>query len=329
MKKILSIDGGGVRGIIPVIILTEIEKQAGQPISNLFDLFVGTSTGGMLVLSLNLPDPLASMRPACSAAEAGRLFHEWGNRAFGHELSKTDQLSSDTSPENRIEDMFREYFGNTLLSSSIKPTMVTAFDLSTSQPFFFNSDKTMRDCGSEVLMWQAARATTAVPTHFGPLRLSISSYPSHENREVLLVDGSVYASNPAMCALVEARALFPREEDFLLVSLGCGEAVHASASADSQRRRRRMFDLSLTAQSACVNYLTRAFLAARGKDQLYFRIQADLAPGSASIDDASEDNLLNLERRAREAIAKHAGIFDNVLDRLTVDRPEDFHFVAA
>jgi hypothetical protein len=85
----------------------------------------------------------------------------------------------------------------------------------------------------------------------------------------------------------------------------------------------------LSLKSDCIDHLTRAFLAARGKDQLYFRIQADLAPGSASIDDASEDNLLNLERNARERVAKHAGIFDNVLDRLTVDSTEDLEFAAA
>jgi hypothetical protein len=129
MKKVLSIDAGGTRGIIPAIILAEIEARAGQPISNLFDFFAGTSTGGMLVLGLNRPDPNDCLRPLCSATEVGWLFHEWANRAFGDKLSKTDRLVSARSPGDSIEEMFREYFGNTRLSRSLKPTMVTAFDL--------------------------------------------------------------------------------------------------------------------------------------------------------------------------------------------------------
>jgi hypothetical protein len=121
--------------------------------------------------------------------------------------------------------MFREYFGTALLSDSFKPTMVTALDLTTGQPFFLNSAKAVRNVGNDVLMWQAARATTAVPTHCSPLRLSISDTPFRRARETCLADGSLFASNPAMCALAEARSLFPGEDDFLLISLGCGSAV--------------------------------------------------------------------------------------------------------
>jgi len=113
-------------------------------------------------------------------------------------------------------------------------------------------------------MWQAARATTAVPTHFSPFRFSILDAPFGRAREASLVDGSLFASNPAMCALAEARSLFPGEDDYLLISLGCGDA--------SQQNRRRIFDFSLAAQSACVDYQMRAFLP----PQRYIRIQPDL-----------------------------------------------------
>ena len=56
MRKVLAIDGGGVRGIIPAMVLAEIEKQTGKPIAELFDLVVGTSTGGILALGLVAPD---------------------------------------------------------------------------------------------------------------------------------------------------------------------------------------------------------------------------------------------------------------------------------
>src|SRR5580692_7780669 len=151
MRKILSIDAGGVRGIIPATILAEVEARTGQPVCSLFDLLAGTSSGGMLVLALNCPAASGRARPLCSAKEVASLFHEWGNRAFGDKLSKRVQALDEISSAG-VEDMFREYFGDALLSDSIKPTIVTAFDLTTAQPFFLNSAKAVRNAGDDLLM---------------------------------------------------------------------------------------------------------------------------------------------------------------------------------
>jgi hypothetical protein len=98
-EKILSIDAGGVRGIVPAIILAEIEARTGEPVSNLFDFFAGTSTGGMLALSLNRPDHSARLRPLCSAVDVERLFHKWVDRVLGNGLSKPDKrLTNNSKP---------------------------------------------------------------------------------------------------------------------------------------------------------------------------------------------------------------------------------------
>jgi len=326
MKKVLSIDAGGIRGIIPAIILAEIETRARQPISNLFDFFVGTSTGGMLVLGLNRPDPTNCLRPLCSATEVGWLFHEWGNRAFGRELSQADRLIVERSSEHGIEEMFREYFGNTRLSRSLRPTMVTAFDLVRGRPFFFHSAQAARNNSADVLMWQAARATTAVPRHFAPFRLPVSIAPSLDNHEACLVDGSLFAGNPATSALAEARALFPEEDDFLLISLGCGEVSRGFSPVDHlHKMKRRLVDCSLTAQSACVDHQMRAFLPV----QRYIRIQPELMPGSDRIDDTSRDYLLNMEGVARETIVRYSNVLDYIVDLIAQDPVEHFELDVA
>jgi uncharacterized protein len=303
MRTILSIDAGGVRGIIPATILAEVEARTAQPISNLFDFLVGTSAGGMVVLALNRPVIPGCSHPSSSATEVAGLFYEWGNRALGNKLLKTNQPIEESG--NDIEDLFREFFGDARLSDSIKPTLVTAFDLTTGQPVFLNSAEAARKVGSDVLMWQAARATTAVSTHFSPLRLSLSDAPFGRARETCLIDGSLFASNPATCALAEARSLFPGEDDYLLISLGCGEA-------SQQKKRRRIFDFYLSAQSACVDYQMRAFLPR----QRYIRIQPDLAPGCDRIDDTSEQNLRALQRIAQETIARNEELLDQLVDLL-------------
>jgi len=309
MKKILSIDAGGMRGIIPAIILAEIEARAGRPVCQLFDFFAGTSTGGMLALGLNCPASADCLRPLSSASDVEWLFHQWGNRAFGNKSSRTGRLSTESTSGNRIEEMFREYFADTPLTSSIKPTMVTAFDLVTGEPFFFNS---ARNIGIDALMWQAARATTAIPPHFPPLRLHISPAPFRNSHEACLVDGSIFASNPAACALAEAHALFPGEPNFFLVSLGCGAVAHGLLPVDLQQNRRRILNCSLTAQSACVDYQMRALLP----PQHYIRIQAELLPGLERIDDTSKDNLEIMDGIARETIARCSEVLNYLVDVL-------------
>jgi uncharacterized protein len=304
MRKILSIDAGGVRGIIPATILAELEARTGQPVCSLFDFVAGTSSGGMLVLCLNRPDAFSCQRPFCSATEASKLFYEWGHRAFANKSSKGARPIEEISSGNCIEDLLRDLFGDALLSDSLTPTLVTAFDVTMGQPFFFNSAKVARDIGNDILMWQAARATTAVPTHFSPFRLSILDAPFRRSREALLVDGSLFATNPAMCALAEARSLFPDEDDWLLLSLGSGDT--------SQKNRRRIVDISLAAQSACVDYQMRAFLPPKR----YIRIQPHLTQGLDRIDDPSEQNLRALQRAAQQTIAINEDILDQLADLL-------------
>jgi patatin-like phospholipase/acyl hydrolase len=320
MKKILSIDSGGVRGIIPAIILAELERRVNRPICELFDFFAGTSTGGMLVLGLNRPNPFSGGQPFCSAVELAMLFHEWGPRVFGHRLSRDGQPANQSTSEERMEAMLRDYFGNSRLSDCIKPTMVTAFDLIAAQPVFIHS-ATRSDCGSrDVFMWQAARATTAVHTHFEPFRISAQLSSFGGARDVSLVDGSLFASNPAMCALAEARSLFPDEDDFVLVSLGCGE-VHSVLSFDSTQKRRRVLDFSLKAQSDSVDHQMRTFLS----KQHYIRIQTPLPAECARIDDASRQNMLAIEKLSEEAILRSTDELDRVvhlLQRSLKDRTE-------
>lgn len=78
--KILSIDGGGIRGIIPALILAEIEQRTGKPICQMFDLIAGTSTGGILALGLTRPDDTG--QPAYRAEDLVRLYKTEGPVIF-------------------------------------------------------------------------------------------------------------------------------------------------------------------------------------------------------------------------------------------------------
>ncbi|NDA90811.1 MAG: hypothetical protein EBY20_07935 [Alphaproteobacteria bacterium] len=80
MMKVLSIDGGGVRGIIPARILQEIETRTNKPISKLFNIVSGTSTGGLLTLAITKPDGQGN--PEFSAEYLVRLYMERSKEIF-------------------------------------------------------------------------------------------------------------------------------------------------------------------------------------------------------------------------------------------------------
>src|ERR1700728_2338207 len=84
MIKILSIDGGGIRGIIPAMVLAEIEKRTQRPIACLFDLIAGTSTGGILALGLSIPK--TSPGPLYAASQLFEMFEREGSRIFSSRL---------------------------------------------------------------------------------------------------------------------------------------------------------------------------------------------------------------------------------------------------
>ena len=71
MKKVLSIDGGGIRGLIPALVLAEIEAKTGQAVAECFDLIAGTSTGGILALGLSKDN--GKGKPQYSANDRERL----------------------------------------------------------------------------------------------------------------------------------------------------------------------------------------------------------------------------------------------------------------
>ena len=79
--KVLAIDGGGIRGLIPALVLAEIERRTGRRIADMVDLLAGTSTGGILACALGKPDPLP-------AAEIAAIYEEEGPKIFSRSLLK-------------------------------------------------------------------------------------------------------------------------------------------------------------------------------------------------------------------------------------------------
>jgi uncharacterized protein len=215
--RILSIDGGGIRGIIPGQILITVEKllqaHTGDPATRLadfFDLIAGTSTGGILTCLYLLPDNLddpSKARPRFTTAEAVDLYLERGDEIFDVSLWQKVRSKGGLTDEKysaaALEDALLDYCGEIKLSQLLKPCLITAYDLRRRQAHFFNqADARSRGPGWDFLIRDVARATSAAPTYFECVRIK-----SMDNIVYPLIDGGLAANNPALCAYAEARCM--------------------------------------------------------------------------------------------------------------------------
>ena len=308
MRKILSIDGGGIRGVIPAAVLVEIEERTGRPVAELFDLVAGTSTGGLLALGLTKPSATSPGTAEFSARQMLELYEGEGSSIFErdlwHRFLALESVLEEKYPSRGIERVLAEYFGDTMLSESLTEILVTSYDIERRTPFFFRRSRARERQGWDWHMRQAARATSAAPTYFEPVKLQDPGSSEY----YALVDGGVFANNPAMCAYAEARTLWPDEEDFLVVSLGTGELTRripydAARGWGLAKWAQPILGVVFDGVSDTVDFQ----LAQLCRDQQtrvarYLRMQVKLEEGSDDMDNTTRGNLHVLRLLAEELV---------------------------
>jgi patatin-like phospholipase/acyl hydrolase len=293
--RVLAIDGGGIRGLIPALVLAEIERRTGRRIAALVDLIAGTSTGGILACALAKPDPLP-------AEEIAGIYEQEGPRIFHRSLLKRI-TSADGNLDERYDDeglmaALRRYLGHAQLADATVPLLITAYDIEARQAVILRPS---RDGG--VAMVDAARATAAAPTYFEPVRVAGRA----------LVDGGVFAINPAMTAYAEV----VDEPIEVLASLGTGEHTRRLA-LDAVRGWGRLawaepiLDVVFDGSADAVDDQLSRLAGDR-----YVRLQTRLDEASDDLDDASASNLAALRREAERLIAARDADIDRVCGLLT------------
>ncbi|MDX2360756.1 MAG: patatin-like phospholipase family protein [Crocinitomicaceae bacterium] len=221
MKKvrILSLDGGGIRGIIPATIMKYVEEQLqikdNNPdarIADYFDLVAGTSTGGILSCLYLTPDKDRKVK--FTAKEALEFYSKQGYTIFNEsKIPKWKRFfglanATKFSPKN-IEMLFQQKLGDTRMSEMLKPCMITTYNMETKSAFFFTSTDTKTE--RDFYVRDVVRSTSAAPTYFPPAKVvNLASKDKMMN-----IDGGVFANNPLMCAYAEARNTnFKPERDY-------------------------------------------------------------------------------------------------------------------
>ena len=298
MKKILSIDGGGIRGLIPALVLAEIETRTGKAVADCFDLIAGTSTGGILALGFARND--GSGRPRYTAKDLAGIYQTRGKEIFSRSLWKgatsLGGLADELYSHKGLDAVLEEYFGNEPLGAALTHTLITSYDIQNRQPVFF---KSWREDHRSVQMTHAARATSAAPTYFEPALVPVGGATR------ALIDGGVFINSPSVSAYSEAKKIFPEESDFFVLSLGTGELNRPIAFAEAKDWGKAgwlapllscMFDGAADA----ANYQMKMFLGNQ-----YVRMQTSLSVASDDMDNATCGNVENLKAEANTLLQTH------------------------
>ncbi len=289
-KRILALDGGGLRGILTLGILKSIEGELGARhgddpafrLCHYFDLIAGTSTGAIIAAALAI---------GMSVDEITEEYRELGSRVFTRSLLRQGLLRAKYDESRLIEELKTVYGADTTLGSEklLTGLLVVIKRLDTASPWpvsnnpngkYFRSRPGGTIGNGDYKLWQAVRASTAAPDYFDPERITIAQLPNHPPVYGDFVDGGVSPfNNPALQAFMYATAQgyrinWPTGEDkILLVSIGTGVAdptVRRSeiAAAHAFRALLSLMDDCASLQEAMLQWMSRSPTARRIDSEL-------------------------------------------------------------
>jgi uncharacterized protein len=339
-KKVLSIDGGGIRGIIPAMVLNYIENRTGRRIAEMFDLIAGTSTGGILALGLTRrnSDSEINNEPEYTAAELVTFYHKFGRKIF---TENTPRIPGDDFLQPKFNSKYRqevleELLGEADIEDALQEVLITSYDVELRTPVFFTSNQNAEDSHgldsrkvcTGFKMFQAAMATSAAPTFFQPYKLK--TIHRTEEGYYALIDGGVLANNPSSLAMMEAMISHKRDlkeelqrDEMLVVSLGTGTLTRKYEYDDVARWGQLnwvlpLLNIVLDSQSESVAYQLQNLMftnnVPEGKYRNYYRFQVPLSSedGRDQMDNASPENIQELEELGNRLIRESKKSLDQL-----------------
>jgi predicted acylesterase/phospholipase RssA len=279
---LLSVDGGGMRGLVAARMLAEIERRMGRPAHRIFGAGAGTSTGALLVagaLAADAPMP---------ADAIGDCYREMGPEVFGPGL--TLSIRGDAGAQARLRSIVHGVVGDRRLADSPRRLIVPAADVARRAPVVLDS-ASAEDGHGDALLADVVLASAALPGYFPPVRIAGAD----------LVDGGLWAKDPTPVAVDRLRADGPTHG--VVVSLGTGIA-HGRAS---RGRAEGVMDLVAASLGAAPGDDAEAL---RGVEVV--RLQPQLPRGVGRLDAASPGDLAALEDATARYVAQAAHEFDRV-----------------
>jgi patatin-like phospholipase/acyl hydrolase len=214
--QILSLDGGGLKGLFAAAVLAELEADLQWSVIDHFDLIVGTSTGGLVALGIG-----AGLHPS----DLVDFYVTEGPKVFGRGKGPVGNIRSAKHSPVALRTALEGVFGTRTLGDSVRPLVIPSYSLDAQDVYVFKTDhhpRLTRDWRESMV--DVAMATTAAPTFL----------PAFALRNHRLIDGGVWANNPTLVGVVEAVSMFGISlPDIRVLSLGTtDELTHLDRSLD-------------------------------------------------------------------------------------------------
>lgn len=339
-RIILSIDGGGVRGLIPLRILESVAARMAHKGHEMvphqcFDLICGTSTGGLIAAGLAAPKPGGARdEPAATLSELRHFYEQEAREIFtyspahriGRFLSNPFGLFDETYDARPLEALLKARFGWTSMASALTHLVLTAYDIERRKAVFMGNTRQHDGTRSDdYYFWQAVRATTAAPSFFEPALIENLT----TGDEQALVDGGVFMNDPALAAYLEARKMGWAAEDIVILSLGTGRAKEQPfpykdakgwGALGWMRPANGVPILSIFSdgQAQTASYQAGRLFNAPGEAR-YIRLSGPLPAGAEAMDNARPGNMITLNGVADRIIRDNTLLLDEIAD-LLIDR---------
>lgn len=294
MRRLVALDGGGIRGIIAARILVDIEKLVGRPLGQWADMIAGTSTGGIIACGLGTGMTAQSLLDLY-VKRGSEIF----SRGWGRQIGTLAGLSGPKYDAGPLESILKEVLGDLRLSDCETHVLVPSYAIELPPPesgpgsYFFKSWD-----GPNAYLRDVGRSTSAAETYFAPYQ-----FTNLEGGIGAYCDGGTFADSPGACALADARELWPGE-DVLIVAIGTGVKVALVPYAEMKdagltKWATKLPSMFFDGQGDTVDYQLR-----RSPGVKYYRLDAALHTASTAMDDASVTNCAALIADAEAGIAK-------------------------
>ncbi|KAK9048624.1 hypothetical protein SSX86_032412 [Deinandra increscens subsp. villosa] len=339
---VLSIDGGGIRGIIPGVILEYLESQLQEldgekaRLADYFDVISGTSTGGLVTVMLTAPDK--NNRPLYAAKDivpfylenTPKIFPQIGG-PFGGIIKLFKALIGPKYNGKYLKSLVTGLLGTTKLNETLTNVVIPTFDIKTMQPVIFSSFQVPREASTNVQLSDICIGTSAAPTYLP------GHYFENGDREFNLIDGGIAANNPTLVAIGEVTRQAMKEDPnfspikpldyarYLVISLGTGsekqkQQYNAKIAAKwgvlgwlVNNGSAPLIDAFTQSSADLVGFHNNVVFEALNSLGCYLRIQDDTLTGDlSSVDIATKKNLDDLVRVGE-------GLLDNPVSRVNSD----------
>lgn len=328
-NRILSLSGGGVKGIAELVVLTEIEECTGKSITELFPIITGTSVGGLIAGLLTIPKEPGSREAKYSAREALEIFKEAAPKIFeNHWYDGIKQKFTHRHSQHPLKALLQEYLADLRLNDSTSRLIIPVTDLTSKEQkikLFDSIDSySLHIRVSDVLL-----ATTAAPTYFKSVSNleNIKGYSHPEEVGYAYADGGLGANRPAYEALKLLKSGKSREQQAeildktMVLSLNFDNDINGSSAvpkigfdgAIGWLVKGKLVDRLINGSEDTATEEVKVDLP--GSDE-FIEVKLSITKETSSLDDASLKNIIALEEVGRKYIREHSDQLQKLCDNL-------------